>query len=324
MKEANYSKRMVIALGGNAILQAGQKGSVLQMHTNLQAACRQLAPIIASWYQLVITHGNGPQVGNILIQNEKGKGEVPSMPLDICGAQSQGMLGYLIQQSLRQELLGLGKHREIAALITSTLVDSGDPAFSSPTKPIGPWLRKDDLPRLFPTSTTYQKLGDRGWRRLVASPQPLHIENTKIIETLLQAGAVVVACGGGGVPVVQNDDVRWQGVEAVIDKDLASMHLAIELKAEILLILTDVPAVFLNYGTKRQRAIERISTGELRRHLERGAFPPGSIGPKVQAAVGFVEAGGEKAIISSMTQAADALKGKCGTTVLDSCSLKPK
>ena len=324
MKEANYLKRIVIALGGNAILQAGQKGSMEQMCANLHVVCRQLAPIIASWYQIVITYGNGPQVGNILIQNEMGKGEVPALPIDVCGAQSQGQLGYLLQQILRQELQEIGKHREIAALVTCTLVASDDPAFNLPTKPIGPWISESDLPRLFQQGTFYQQIVDKRWRRVVASPRPLRIENIKIIETLLQAGAVVLACGGGGVPVFEGEDGHWRGVEAVIDKDLASMRLAMELKAEILLILTDVPAVYIAYGTSQQQIIGRICVGELRRHLEQGAFPFGSIGPKVEAAIGFVEAGGHKAIISSMDKAADALKGKCGTSVVGNRSSPPK
>lgn len=316
MKEANYVKRIVIALGGNAILQVGQEGSATQMRSNLIAACRQLVPIISSWYQVMITHGNGPQVGNILIQNEQGKDVVPALPLDVCGAQSQGMLGYLFQQELHRALWEEGNSREITALVTSTVVSERDPAFSHPTKPIGPWLTRAQLPSPCPPGITYRQFGPDRWRRVVASPYPMRIINIRTMETLLEAGVVVVACGGGGVPVVQDEQGVWRGVEAVIDKDLASMRLAQEIKAQILLILTDVPAVYLGYGTSQQRDIARIGAGELREHLERGDFPAGSIGPKVEAAVAFVEGGGERAIISNINLAMDALKGKCGTLVV--------
>ena len=316
MKEANYLKRVVIALGGNAILQSGQEGTAAQMRANLGAACRQLAPIISSWYQVVITHGNGPQVGNILIQNEQGKEMVPALPLDICGAQSQGMLGYLLQQELHQALLDDGSIREVAALVTPTVVSGKDPAFADPTKPIGPWLTQAQLPSPCPAETIFRQFGPDRWRRVVPSPRPLRIANTKTVETLLQAGAVVVAGGGGGVPVLEGEQGTWRGVEAVIDKDLASMCLALAIEAQILLILTDVPAVYLEYGTSCQKALESIGPEELRHHLEGGEFPAGSVGPKVDAAISFVQGGGERAIISDINHAIDALKGKCGTQVV--------
>jgi carbamate kinase len=308
--EAKYLKRILIALGGNAILKSKERGTVEEMRKNIKEACRQLVPIIASWYQVVITHGNGPQVGNILIQNEKAREEVPAMTLDVCGAQSQGQLGYLLQQVLSNEIKNLGKEAEVASVVTQTVVSADDPAFASPTKPIGPWLKEPG-----PPEHRYLHDPQRGWRRLVPSPQPLAIANHKTIEALLRSGIVVIACGGGGVPVVNEKGTGLKGQEAVIDKDLASQCLANALGAHILLILTDVPAVYLDFGTPQQKPIDQIDLPAMKNLLRQGKFPAGSIGPKVEAAIRFVEQGGEKAIIASMDRAEDALKGKSGTLI---------
>lgn len=314
--EQGYLKRLLIALGGNAILQAGQLGTIQEQLANVEATARKLAKLVASWYEVVITHGNGPQVGNILIQNERAKKEVPAMPLDICGAQSQGLIGNLMEQVLSNEFKQMGKSTEIAALLTQVVVDRADPAFKHPTKPIGPWLSPGEKQVAEKEGGHWIEDPEKGWRRVVASPMPLRIVNKGSIEALIRQGVVVIACGGGGVPVIQDKQGNLKGVEAVIDKDLASQCLALDIEADIFLILTDVPAVYLNFGTESQEPIERIQAGAMRKLLEQKTFPAGTIGPKVEAAVRFVEMGGEKAVIAGLEQAEDALKGKTGTTII--------
>ncbi|MBW2094525.1 MAG: carbamate kinase [Deltaproteobacteria bacterium] len=310
-----YLKRVVVALGGNAILQFNEKGTVGDQIANLRRTSAQLAPIIASWYQVVITHGNGPQVGNILIQNERAKHEVPPMPLDVCGAESQGQIGYLLNQALSSELKRMGKSTEVCTLMSQVVVDPEDEAFDNPSKPIGPWLSLEGMNRSRREGETWIEHPGRGWRKVVASPKPVRILNARTIESLLSNGFTVIACGGGGVPVIEDAQGDLRGIEAVIDKDLASACMAAEIKAHILLILTDVSTVFLNFGTSEQKPIRQIEVSELRRLFEKGQFPAGSIGPKVEAALQFVERGGERALIARLDEAEAALKGKTGTTV---------
>jgi len=314
--ERGYLKRLLIALGGNAILKAGQRGTIQEQLSNVETTARKLAKLVASWYEVVITHGNGPQVGNILIQNERAKEEVPAMPLDICGAQSQGLIGTLMEQVLSNEFKHMGKSTEIAALLTQVVVDRADPAFIHPTKPIGPWLTPEEKQVAEKEGGHWIEDIKKGWRRVVASPMPLRIVNNGSIEALISQGVVVIACGGGGVPVIEDEKGNLHGVEAVIDKDLASQCLALDIEADIFLILTDVPAVYLNFGKDNQESINRIQASAMRKLLEQKTFPAGTIGPKVEAAVRFVEMGGEKAVIAGLEQAEDALKGKTGTTIL--------
>jgi len=314
--EERYLKRLVVALGGNAILQFGEKGTVEEQISNLKRTCLKLAPIIASWYQVVITHGNGPQVGNILIQNKIAKKEVPAMPLDVCGAQSQGLIGYLLQQVLSNELKRIGKNNETCVVFTLVEVDPADPAFKNPSKPIGPWFTNQDMLEAKREGETWIEHPQKGWRKVVPSPRPIRILNERSIETLLKNGVVVVACGGGGVPVIKDAKGMLQGTEAVIDKDLASECLSTEIQAHILLILTDVPAVYLNFGTPDEKPIGQIQAESMRKLLEENIFPAGSIGPKIEAAVRFVENGGERAIIADLEHAGEALKGKTGTIII--------
>ncbi len=314
--EEGYLKRLVVALGGNAILQFNERGTVQEQVSNLQRTCCHLAPIIASWYQVVITHGNGPQVGNILIQNERTKDEVPPMPLDVCGAQSQGQIGYLLQQVLSNELKRIGKGTGTSVVLTMVAVDPDDPAFENPSKPVGPWYAREGMLAAKKEGETWIQDPQKGWRRVVPSPRPVRIVNARSIEASLNYGLVVIACGGGGVPVVEDKNGLLQGGEAVIDKDLASECLATAIRAQILLILTDVPAVCLDYGTPQEKPIGPIHVREMRGLFERGLFPPGNIGPKVEAAIRFVEHGGERAIIASLESAEEALKGKAGTIIV--------
>jgi carbamate kinase len=315
--DGTLKKRIVVALGGNAILRSHEKGTIQEQLGNVQETCNRLASMISQWYQVVITHGNGPQVGNILIQNESAKDRVPAMPLDVCGAESQGLIGYMIQRSLRDALLRVGKNRTVASLITQVVVDGDDRAFRHPTKPVGPFYEKEHAEKEMQAKGEHwiEQRG-KGWRRVVPSPNPMAIVEKEAIRNLIDSGIVVIACGGGGIPVIQRGEGHLEGVEAVIDKDLAAQCLARDIDADILLILTDVESVMLRFGEPDQVALREVSAVELRNYQEEGHFPDGSMGPKVEAALRFVERGGETAIITSLSCAHEALKGKVGTRVM--------
>jgi carbamate kinase len=310
------NKTVVIALGGNALLDPNTNGSVAEQIRTIERSCARVAQIIARGYRVVVTHGNGPQVGNLLIQQEEAKELVPPLPLDVCGAMTQGQLGYLIQQKLREALAQMGIAKPVVTVVTQVRVDRDDPAFGEPTKPIGPFYAERERPLLEQKGYVLKRVGKgaKPWRRVVASPQPKEIVEIESIKALIAAGAIVIACGGGGVPVVREDG-RWRGVEAVIDKDLASALLAEELGAEILLILTDVDRVALFFGTPQQVFLDRLSVSEARKYLLEGHFPPGSMGPKIEAAVRFVEGRGERAYITSLERAVEALEGRAGTEI---------
>jgi carbamate kinase len=310
-------KRLVVALGGNAILRSTEKGTIEEQLRNVEETSRHLTEMITKWYQVVITHGNGPQVGNILIQNEAAKDKVPAMPLDVCGAESQGLIGYMIQRSLRAELARLGKTRTVTSLVTQVLVDGKDRAFKHPTKPVGPFYEQEYAEKRMKTQGEYwvEQKG-KGWRRVVPSPEPKEIVEKEAIRNLIDSGVVVIACGGGGIPVVQMGEGRLEGVEGVIDKDLAAQCLARDIDADILLILTDVESAMVRFGQPDQSSLREVSIADLRRYQKEGHFPDGSMGPKVEATIRFVEGGGETAIITSLSRAHEALKGKVGTRVV--------
>lgn len=309
---------IVVALGGNAILQPGQKGTVQEQMENVNISCGHLTEIISSGkYRVVITHGNGPQVGNVLLQNEAASSLVPVMPLDICGAATQGTMGYMIQQTLANHLRTAGLQHNITTIVTQVVVDENDPAFKKPTKPIGPFY---DL-------ATAQKLRrDRGWviisdsgrgyRRVVPSPRPLAIQETRIIKHMLADSEIVIAVGGGGIPVVREEDRNLRGIEAVIDKDLAAARLADDINAEVLMILTDVEQVMLNYGSVNEVGIKRMTVDEAEHYLREGQFGQGSMKPKVEAGIGFIKAGGEKTIITALNKVSEALAEKAGTIII--------
>jgi carbamate kinase len=306
------SKRVVVALGGNAILQPKQVGTAEVQFENVINTCIQLADLIKTGYQLVITHGNGPQVGNILLQNEEAKDKIPPMPLDICGAQTQGFIGYMIQQAMKNLL----PQRHVGTVLTQVLVDAGDSAFQNPTKPIGPFYSKQEAEQLI-AQKGYTMVEDsgRGWRRVVASPDPKAIIEKDLIQALLDRDAIVIASGGGGIPVIEDSQGKLTGIEAVIDKDLAGARLAGDVDADILLILTDVEAVAVNWGKPDQRFLHHLSLQEAKELAAQGQFKAGSMGPKVEAAIRFVEQGGDKAIIVSLNKAAAALEGHAGTII---------
>jgi len=299
-------KTIVVALGGNALIAKGQKGTTQEQLENLRVPMRQIAQLSRT-YRIVITHGNGPQVGNILLQQEA-TDEVPKMPLGICVAMTQGQIGYMIESVLDEELtkLGISDDKLFLTVLTYAKVDENDPAFRNPTKPIGPTY-SDPIPG-------YVRKTPQGYRRLVSSPMPIKTYQRREIKRLVEMGFIVIACGGGGIPVFKRDD-RLSLAEAVIDKDLASARLAEEIGAQILLILADVERVALNYRQPNQVDLKRMRIEEAERYLEEGQFPAGSMGPKVQAAISFLKAGGERAIISHLEKMSEALNGKTGTEI---------
>ncbi len=314
---ADEKKVVVIALGGNAILQPGQKGTFEEQMANVETTCKQLTQMVLSGkYKIVITHGNGPQVGNILLQNETAKDVAAPMPLYVCGAESQGLIGFMIQQSLHNLLQDAGKGDiPVATVVTQVVVDENDPAFENPSKPVGPFYSEEEAQRLAEEKGYHIKEdAGRGWRRVVPSPDPIEIFEKEAIRQLIAARSIVIASGGGGIPVVKKDG-KLKGVDAVIDKDLAGERLAVDVEAKIFLILTDVDQVKLNYKTPQEKGISHMTVEEAKRYREEGHFAKGSMEPKVRAAIRFVEAGGEKAIITSLDKAMDALEGEAGTTI---------
>ena len=310
-------KLIVIALGGNALLKRGQKGSFDEQYQNVKTTVSKIADLIVSGYKIVLTHGNGPQVGATLLRHEAAKNIAPPFPLDACGAETQGFIGYMIQQALRNELKSRGIDKYVVTVISRVIVDKHDLAFQNPTKPIGPFYSKDEADKLLqgrPDLVVKEDAG-RGYRRVVPSPDPKIIAERFAIRALVDSGFVVVACGGGGIPIIE-EGTQTTGVEAVIDKDLASQRLATLIGANVLVILTDVSGVYINYGTPKQEMITEITSGKLKNYLREGQFKEGSMAPKVEAAMRFVESGGERAIIAELGSLLEALDGKTGTHVV--------
>lgn len=309
-------KLIVIALGGNALLQRGQKGSFEEQYQNVKETVAKIADLILRGYKIVLTHGNGPQVGATLLRHEAAKNIVPPFSLDACGAETQGFIGYMIQQALRNELKSRGIDKYVVTIVTRVIVDRHDSAFQNPTKPIGPFYSKDEVAKVKeqrPELVIKEDAG-RGYRRVVPSPDPKIIAERSAIRALVDSGFVVVACGGGGIPIIEENGLAV-GVEAVIDKDLAGQRLATLIGANIFVILTDVDGAYINYGTSKQELIKEITSGKLRNYLRDGQFKEGSMAPKVEAAIRFAESGGERAIIASLGNLIEALDGKTGTQI---------
>ena len=296
-------KTLIVALGGNALIKPGEKGTPEQMINNLRAPIKQIAEL-SNTYNIVITHGNGPQVGALLLQQEASD-DITKMPLQILVAETQGQIGFLIESTLDEELmhLGIDLDKYFLTVLTYVEVDPNDRAFKHPTKPIGP-VYKRKQPGYVKTA--------KGWRRVVPSPKPIRIVQSREIKKLIQENFIVISCGGGGVPVIQEGN-RFQGVEAVIDKDLASAKLGEQVNSDILIIATDVEKVALNYGRIDYKYLDRVSTTEAKEYTKQGHFPPGSMGPKIQAVINFLESGGEQAIITSIEKIKDAIEGNAGT-----------
>jgi carbamate kinase len=309
--------KVLVSLGGNAILKHGQKGTAEEQALNVQNTAKHLAALLRRGERIAITHGNGPQVGNILLQNEIAKETLPSMPLDVCGAESQGMIGYMLQRALRSELESGGPRVAVATIVSQTLVDEADPAFKNPTKPVGPFYTAEEA-RQLRESKGWHMISDsgRGYRRVVPSPIPLDILEKETIIRLFDTGTVVIGAGGGGVPVVREKDGKIRGVEAVLDKDRTAALLAKILGVETLLILTDVEKVFINYGKPNQRSFDKMTVQECKKYLAEGQFPSGSMGPKIESAVSFLsDSTGRRVVIASLEMAEEALKRRAGTTI---------
>jgi carbamate kinase len=307
--------RVLIALGGNAMTGPGGGATPQEQDHAVGVAMEHVADLVAAGTEVVLTHGNGPQVGNLLVKNELAAHVVPPVPLDWCGAQTQATIGFLVIDALDRALAARGIDRRTAAIVTRTLVDGADPGFTRPTKPIGRYLPADQAATLVEHGQTWEDRGARGWRRVVASPEPLEVLDAPTIKLLADTGYVVVGAGGGGIPVVRDPDGALRGVEAVIDKDLSAALLAPAVGADVLVIATDIEHVLLGYGTPQQRPVERATPAELRAYAENNEFASGSMGPKVEAVVRFVENGGRRAVITSLDRIEDAVHGRAGTVV---------
>lgn len=306
----------VVAFGGNAILDAGDDGSFFTQMEKAKAACRRMLGIIHKGYQLILVHGNGPQVGNLLIQFEKARDVIPVPPLDVAVASSQGLLGHMLEISMRTVLEEDRMQREVATILTQVVVSPSDPAFDKPTKPIGPFYSREQAEhyRLTEGWHVVEDSG-RGWRRVVCSPQPRKVLELNSIKYLAENDTVVIACGGGGIPVNYLTD-RVVGTDGVIDKDATAALLAYNIGAELFIILTNVDKVFLDFGKPTQRAVDTMTVAEAKAWLDEGQFPPGSMGPKIRSAVEYVEKGGLEAIITSQEHILEALERKSGSRVV--------
>jgi carbamate kinase len=317
VRESMEGKLVVIALGGNALLQRSQKGTFEDQYGNVERTATKIADLVQQGYKVVLTHGNGPQVGATLLRHDAAKNIVPPFPLDACGAETQGFIGYMMQQALRNELKSRGIDKYVVTVVTRVVVDKHDPAFEHPTKPVGPFYTKeqaDQLAQKMPGIVIKEDAG-RGYRRVVPSPDPKIIAERSAIRTLVDAGFVVVSTGGGGIPIIE-EGTRAKGVEAVIDKDLGGQRLATLIGAQIFVILTDVDGAYVNWGKPDQELIKEVTTGKLQNYMSEGQFKEGSMAPKVLAAIRFVESGGERAIIAELGKLTEALDGKSGTHVV--------
>ncbi|MBU2534625.1 MAG: carbamate kinase [Chloroflexota bacterium] len=316
----NKTKTFVIALGGNSILRAKEKGTADEQYENLDRTAEQLLDLLSSGNRVVITHGNGPQVGNLLLADEAAKNVVPPMPLDVLGAQTEGYMGYMIQNTLANHLRQAGAPHNITTVVTQVIVDKNDPAFKDPSKPIGPFYDVNTAEQLR-QEKGWDIIEDsaRGYRRVVPSPIPINIQQARIIKSMLDAGEIVIAVGGGGIPMVREDNRNLRGVEAVIDKDYASARLAIEIDADVLFILTAVEHVYRDFASPHQKALENLSLAEARKLLEDGHFGRGSMEPKIRAAIIFLEetdpSREREVIITFPETALKALEGKTGTRI---------
>ncbi len=306
-------KLSVIAFGGNALLRGDQVGTIDEQEQNVYETCQHLVPLIKSGYDLVIGHGNGPQVGNVLLQHEAGNQifGLPKQPIDFCVAETQGSIGFMIEQQLRNVLAEHGIEKNIVTLVTQVVVDKNDDAFKNPTKPVGPFYTKEEADKMTAENNWvfHEDPRKRGWRRVVASPRPFEIPNWEAVEKLAREGNIVITVGGGGIPAYYDEKGKMIGIDAVIDKDLASSLLATKIKADEFCILTDVPNVFINFHKPDEKKLEKVTIDEIKKHLADGQFTEGSMAPKVRACVEFVENGGADAIITEAAELGTEGKG---------------
>jgi carbamate kinase len=311
------AKLAVVAFGGNALLRPEDRGTQEEQIARARQAARWLAEVVRHGYKLIVVHGNGPQVGNILIQAEEASTKIPPQSLDIAVAQTEGSIGFMLEQAMRNRLASLGQEADVVTVLTEVEVDINDPAFKRPTKPIGPFFtryRAEALER--DLGWTMREDAGRGWRHVVPSPRPQRILNVKTLSYILEAADVLIAAGGGGIPVVRGRDGAWRGVEAVIDKDFASALLAAELRADLYIILTGVAKVAIDFGKPTERVLDRLTVAEAEKHLAGGQFPAGSMGPKIEASIQFVRATGKAVLITDVEHVREALEGKDGTLIV--------
>jgi len=306
----------IISIGGNTLIRKGEKGTIEEQFEHTEKCMAYIAKMASQGKRIVITHGNGPIVGNIVIRNEAAKDIIPPMPLYICNADSEGGIGFMLQQALYNQLEKLNAHRDVATIVTQVVVDKNDPAFSKPAKPIGPFYTKEEAERIKQQKGwTIHEDSNRGYRRVVPSPKPLKVIEADIIKRLAMDGVIVIAAGGGGVPVVEVNEGKLQGIDAVIDKDLTTAVLANAIGAETFIDLTQTDSVYINYGKQNQKPLNRPALSEVKKYLTRGEFPPGSMGPKIEAAIEFLETGGKEVIITTPELVEAAMKGKAGTRI---------
>ncbi len=312
----NRNTLTVVALGGNAILQRGERGTFEEQYRNVRATMSQVADLVVAGHKIILTHGNGPQIGATVIRHELARQTVPAFPLHACGAETQGFLGYIIQQALQSELASRGEEREVATVLTQVEVDRADSAFHNPTKPIGPFYTEAQKRKLLESrkDIVVREDSGRGYRRLVPSPDPKMVREAKAIKILVESGAIVIASGGGGIPVARSGPELF-GLDAVIDKDLAAERLATSTGASQLAIMTDVQGVFLNYGKKNQQLLSKVEKKDLARYAREGHFASGSMGPKVEAVLRFLNNGGKSAVIGYLGNLKEAVDGRAGTQV---------
>lgn len=312
------SQLAILAIGGNSLIKDKNHIALSSQYEAIQETSKYIAELIAEGMRLVITHGNGPQVGFIYRRGELARSELPLIPLDICGADTQGAIGYMIQMALLNEFRRLRVKKKVAAVVTKTIVDRNDPSFQHPSKPIGSFMSEEE-------ATTHRKEAGwqvmedagRGFRRVVPSPIPREIIELDVIRSLVENGTIVIAAGGGGIPVIRNEQGDLEGVEAVIDKDMGSSLLARNLGADTFIISTSVDAVYLNFGQADQKPLRRVSLSEIKKYLKEGHFKPGSMRPKIKAIIQFLEGGGKKAVITSPENLLKAIKGETGTTITE-------
>jgi carbamate kinase len=316
MKTLPDGRLCVISLGGNALIRRGEEGTIEEQFEHVRSCTARMSRMIAEGWRIVITHGNGPIVGNIVIRNEAAKNTVPPMPLYICDADSEGGIGFMIQQTLCNALRSIHEVKDVVTVITQVIVDGTDPAFENPSKPIGPFYTREEAASLGKTrGWTLKEDSGRGYRRVVPSPRPLWIVETDVVRQLAALGVVVIAAGGGGVPVIELPSGDLRGVDAVVDKDLATSLLARELGAECFINLTQIDRVYLDYGKEGQRGLGEVKLEEVVEYQRQGHFPAGSMGPKIQAAIEFLQSGGKEVVITSPELIDDAMEGRAGTRI---------
>ena len=310
-------KTAVVAIGGNALIKKGQEGNIYQQFANSRETCAKLIKVVEMGYDIVLTHGNGPQVGDSIRRHENSRKIIPPYPLGVCVAETVGSMGYMLQQTMQNTAKKAKVRKDVVTIITQVVVDSKDPSFDNPTKPIGQFFSKQDIEEIAKAEKwTVVEDSGRGWRRVVPSPKPLRIVEKDTIKGLLEKGKIVIACGGGGLPVIELENGLLDGVEAVVDKDYASSKLAQELGIDELVILTSVDKVSVNFGKPDQLDLDELTVSDAKRHLADGQFPPGSMGPKIEAAIEFIESDGKRAIIASHDNLVEAVLGKAGTRIV--------